>query len=148
MYTSLTSSHVPLLRQQEPSLARVPRDYGCLTWRHATRLSDDLPFLTGGRRGPLPSPRKGLLPTADCNICPPDFARVILFDGLSFSHLRPINQQPRALCSLFILAILFPCAHNCDRGAQSVSVSLPRNWVLLGRTVTFYVILRRCNYFD
>ena len=26
-------------------------------------------------------------------------------------------------------------------GPQSVSVSLPRNWVLLGRTVTFYVIL-------
>ena len=43
-------------------------------------------------------------------ICPPDFARVILFHGLSFSHLPPFNQQPRGLYSLFILTILFPCA--------------------------------------
>ena len=123
------------------SLARVPRNYGCFTRRHVIRLLDDLPILTGGRRGPLPSPRKGLLPTTDRNICPPDFARVILFHGLSFSHLPPFNQQPRGLYSLFILTTLFPCAQDCDHGAQSVSVSLPRNWVLLGRTVTFYAIL-------
>ena len=123
------------------SLARVPRNYGCFIRRHVIRLSDDLPLLTGGRRGPLLSPRKGLLPTTDRNICPPDFARVILFHGLSFSHLPPFNQQPRGLYSLFILTILFPCAQDCDHGAQSVSVSLPRNWVFLGRTVTFYAIL-------
>ena len=120
----------------------IGRHYGCFTRRHVIRLSDDLPLLTGGRRGPLPSPRKGLLPTTDRNICPPDFARVILFHGLSFSHLPPFNQQPRGLYSLFILTILFPCAQDCDHGAQSVSVSLPRNWVLLGRTVTFYAILQ------
>lgn len=105
------------------------------------RLTDNVPILTGGRRGALPSPKKGLFPTADCHLCPPDLARVILFHGLSLSHLLPFNKQPQGLCSLFILATLFPCAHNCDRGAQSVSVSLPQNWVLLGKTVTFYVIL-------
>ena len=33
------------------------------------------------------------------------------------------------------------CSQDCDRCAQSVSVSLSRGWVLLGRTATFYVIL-------
>ena len=95
------------------------------------RLPDDLPLLTGDQRGALPVTQTGLFPTADCHLCSPDLTRVILFHGLSLSHLRPFNQQPRGLCLLFILTILFPCAQDCDRCAQSVSVSLSRSWVLL-----------------
>ena len=105
------------------------------------RLPDDLPFLAGCRRGALPLTGKGLFRTADCHLCSPDLTRIILFHGLSLSNLRPFNQQPRGLCALFVPTILFPCAQDCDHGAQSVSFSLSRNWVLLGRTVTFSVIL-------
>ena len=62
-------------------------------------------------------------------------------DFLLVSNLRPFNQQPRGLCALLVPTILFPCAQDCDHGAQSVSFSLSRNWVLLGRTVAFSVIL-------
>ena len=127
-------------------VAPIPARTSATTARMFTRpsiirLPDDLPLLTGDQRGALPVTQTGLFPMADCHLCSPDLTRVILFHGLSLSHLRPFNQQPRGLCLLFILTILFPCAQDCDRCAQSVSVSLSRSWVLLGRTATFYAIL-------
>ena len=89
----------------------------------------------------LPLTGKGLFRAEDCHLCSPDLTRIILFLGLSLSNLRPSNQQPRELCLLFIPTILFPCTQDCGRGAPSLSFSLSRNWVLLERTVTFYVIL-------
>ena len=70
-----------------------------------------------------------------------------IFDRFPFSliswgqHETRWEQQPRELCLLFVPTILFPCTQDCDRGAPSLSFSLSRNWVLLERTVTFYVIL-------
>ena len=93
-------------------VAPIPARTSATTARMLTRpsiirLPDDLPLLTGGQRGALPVTQTGLFPTADCHLCSPDLTRVIRFHGLSLSHLRSFNQQPRGLCLLFILTILF-----------------------------------------
>ena len=73
-----------------------------------------------------------------CHICSPAITGIVLFNGLSVSNLWPSHQQPRGLCTLFVSAILFLCAQDCDLGAQSfILVCLTE----LGRTMTFYAIL-------
>ena len=54
-----------------------------------------------------------------CHICSPAITGIVLFNGLSVSNLWPSHQQPRGLCTLFVSAILFLCAQDCDLGAQS-----------------------------
>ena len=54
-----------------------------------------------------------------CHICSPAITGIVLFNGLSVSNLWPSHQQPRGLCTLFVSAIPFLCAQDCDLGAQS-----------------------------
>ena len=105
--------------QREFSLARVPGNYGRLTGQHTVGLPNDISLFASRRRSTLPPAGERLFSTADCHICSPGITRIVLSKGRSVSNLWPSHQQPRGLCTLFVSAILFLCAQDCDRGAQS-----------------------------
>ena len=89
------------------------------TRQHTVGLPNDISLFASRRRSTLPPAGERLFWTADCHICSSGITRIVLFNGLSVSNLRPSHQQPRGLCTLFVSAILFLCAQDCDRGAQS-----------------------------